>query len=117
MRRRFSSPFRSGSCSSLYEEYIQSNSGKNLIKKTRLYVLAVSHLVLSNEKKGLKALQKEMDFDEETTQIAIKVERDENYLFPQARGKSVELRLQQRFWSQFSFSFGERFSHGIDVFV
>ena len=40
--------------------------GKNLIKKTRLYVLAVSHLVLSNEKKGLKALQKEMDFDEET---------------------------------------------------
>ena len=50
-------------------------------------------------------------------QIAINAERDENYLFPQARGKSVELRLQQRFWSQFSFAFGERFSHGIDVFV
>ena len=79
--------------------------GKNLIKKTRLYMLAVSHLLLSNEKKGLKALQKEMECDEETIKSQSKLkgtrtiyflrhgESQWNYVFNRGFGVSFPLRL------------------------
>ena len=91
--------------------------GKNLIKKNaRIRARGFALSPFQREERAESVTERD-GFRRGDEQIAINAERDENYLFPQARGKSVELRLQQRFWSQFSFAFGERFSHGIDVFV
>ena len=101
--------------------------GKNLIKKTRVYVLAVSHLVLSNEKKGLKALQKEMDFDEETmkSQSTLKGTRtiyflrhgesQWNYVFNRGFGVSFPLRLARGLVMELMCLFNARNSFFVDA--
>ena len=101
--------------------------GKNLIKKTRLYVLAVSHLLLSNEKKGLKALQKEMDFDEETikSQSTLKGTRtiyflrhgesQWNYVFNRGFGVSFPLRLARGLVMELMCLFNARNSFFVDA--
>lgn len=101
--------------------------GKNLIKKTRLYVLAVSHLVLSNEKKGLKALQKEMECDEETikSQSTLKGTRtiyflrhgesQWNYVFNRGFGVSFPLRLARGLVMELMCLFNARNSFFVDA--
>ena len=101
--------------------------GKNLIKKTRLYVLAVSHLVLSHEKKGLKALQKDMDFDEETikSQSTLKGTRtiyflrhgesQWNYVFNRGFGVSFPLRLARGLVMELMCLFNARNSFFVDA--
>jgi broad specificity phosphatase PhoE len=90
-------------------------------------VLAVSHLVLSNEKKGLKALQKEMDFDEETTksQSTLKGTRtiyflrhgesQWNYVFNRGFGVSFPLRLARGLVMELMCLFNARNSFFVDA--
>ena len=101
--------------------------GKNLIKKTRLYVLAVSHLLLSNEKKGLKALQKEMDFDEDSIKSQSKLkgtrtiyflrhgESQWNYVFNRGFGVSFPLRLARGLVMELMCLFNARNSFFVDA--
>lgn len=100
--------------------------GKNLIKKTTVYASSVAHLFLSNEKKGLKTLSKEMDSDasvisesqlkgSRTIYFVRHGESQWNYVFNRGFGLSFPLRLARGLLLELTSLFDHRNSFFVDA--